>query len=192
MNRGSPEPKGIEHTMTTPTPENPGVSSNSGFTISVDGAGSTAGSVVDTFAVDLSDVLTAPRSAEVVDHVRRRRDLRWGGVTFSCGVEISTRYGDEVAQVITDAGDQFAAEGQFEAYGSYDAIDLGTDADTGPRAVSIEPADVGATAYLGVDGAGALYLDFSMNPDGGTQEIGADTGCEFAAGTGFDIGYDLV
>ncbi|RVW07244.1 hypothetical protein EGT67_22040 [Prescottella agglutinans] len=180
--------------MTTPAPQNTGNPSDSDVTVTIGGAGSAAGSVVDSFSVDLSDMLADPGSAEVSIQSFDGGISIGGGVAFSGGVDISVANQDGIPQVSVDAGGQFGAEGQFESYGSYDSVDLSADAGTGTSDVSIESADAGMSGYSGVQGAGEFDLDFGANPVGGVPEISVDADVEFAADSGFDIGvgYDHV
>lgn len=173
--------------MTTPDPQNPGA------TISVGGAGSAAGSIVDAFSVDLSDMLTDPGTAEVSIQSLDGGISVGGGVAVSGGMDVSVTATDGIPQVSVDIDGQFGAEAQFDSYGSYDDIDLSTDAATGASNVSIESAD-GAVSG-GVQAGGEFGVDFSVSPlDGGVPEVGLDIGGEFATDHGFDVsvGYDHV
>ena len=99
-----------------------------------------------------------------------------------------------IPQVSIDAGGQFAVDGQYGAYGSYDDIDLSADAATGTSEVSIDSAEAGVSGYGGAAGGAEFGVDLSVNPVDGLPEVGVDTGFEFDADNGFDIGggYDHV
>ncbi len=91
-------------------------------------------------------------------------------------------------EVSIDAGGQFATDGQYGAYGSYDDVDLSTDAATGSSEVSIDSAEAGVSGYGGAAGGAEFGVDLSVNPLDGVPEIGVDTGFELDADNGFDIG----
>ncbi|MDH6284654.1 hypothetical protein [Prescottella agglutinans] len=179
--------------MTTPTSSNPGIPSDSGVTISVGGAGSASGSVVDGFSVDLSHMLNEPGAEASIQSFDGGISVG-GGVAFSGGVDISVGAPGGIPEVSVAAGGQFATEGQFDSQVSYDDIELSTDAATGASDVSIESVDAGVSGHSGVQAGAEFGLDFSANPDGGVPEIGVDAGVEFAADHGFDlgVGYDHV
>lgn len=113
-----------------------------------------------------------------------------GGISVGGGgVEVSVGAPAGIPQVSVDAGGQFAADGQYGAYGSYDDVDLSVDAATGTSEVLIDSAEAGVSGYGGGAEIGAELVDLGVNPlDGGIPELGVDTGFESAADNGFDIG----
>ena len=183
--------------MTTPAPQNTGATSDASIpeaTFSFGASGSVAGSAVDAFEVDLSDMLEGPGSSEVSMQSFDAGVAAGGGISVGGGVEVSIGAPGGIPQVSIDAGGQFAADGQYGAYGSYDDIDLSTDAATGTSEVSIDSAEAGASGYSGAAGGAEFGVDLSVNPVDGLPEVGVDTGFEFDADNGFDIGggYDHV
>ncbi|MGO4205167.1 hypothetical protein AB4Z09_26210 [Rhodococcus sp. TAF43] len=180
--------------MTTPTPSNSGIPSDPSASFTAGGAGSAGGSIVDTFSIDLSDMLADPGSSEVSIQSFDAGVSVGGGVAFGGGVDISVGAPEGIPQVSVDVGGQFATEGQFDSYVSYDDVDLSTDAATGTSDVSIESVDGAVSGYGGVQAGGEFGVDFSVNPLDGVPEVGFNVGAEFAADNGFDIGggYDHV
>lgn len=183
--------------MTNPAAQNTSASDASipATTLSFGASGSVTGSAVDAFEVDLSDMLTDPGQAEVSMQSFDGGVSAGGGISVSGGVDVSFSAPAGIPQVSIDAGGQFATEGQYGAYGSYDDVELSTDAETGTSDVSIESADGAVSGYGGVQTGAEVGVDFSVNPlDGGVPEVGVDTGFEFAADNGFDIGggYEQV
>ncbi len=180
--------------MTTPTSSNPSIPSDPSASISVGGAGSADGSIVDGFSIDLTGMLNDP-GAEVSIQSFDAGISAGGGVAVSGGVDISVGATGGISEVSVDVGGQFATEGQFDAQVSYDDIDLSTDAATGASDVSVESVDGAVSGHSGVQAGGEFGVDFSMNPlDGGIPEVGLDIGAEFDADNGFDIsgGYDHI
>ncbi|MDV8071412.1 hypothetical protein R4P64_33410 [Rhodococcus sp. IEGM 1366] len=53
-----------------------------------------------------------------------------GGVSAGGGVEVSIGAPGGIPQVSIDAGGQYAVDGEYGAYGSYDDVDLSVDAST--------------------------------------------------------------
>ncbi|BCN52097.1 hypothetical protein RE9425_04870 [Prescottella equi] len=174
--------------MTTPAPQNTGASSDASIpeaTFSFGASGSVAGSTVDAFEVDLSDMLEGPGSSEVSMQSFDAGVAAGGGISVGGGVEVSIGAPGGIPQVSIDVGGQFAADGQYGAYGSYDDIALSVDAATGTSEVSIDSAEAG---YGGAAGGAEFGVDLSVNPLDGLPEVGIDTGFEFDADNGFDIG----
>ncbi|GBF17704.1 hypothetical protein Br6_05111 [Rhodococcus sp. Br-6] len=179
------------------TPQNTAAPSETSIpetTFSFGASGSVAGSAVDAFEVDLSDMLDAPGSSEVSMQSFDAGIAAGGGISLGGGVEVSIGAPGGIPEVSIDAGGQFAVDGQYRAYGSYEDIDLSADAATGTSEVSIDSAEAGVSGYGGAAGGAEFGVDLSVNPVDGLPEIGLDTGFEFAADNGFDVGgsYDQV
>lgn len=177
--------------MTTPAPQNTttGEASVPETTFSIGASGTVTGSAVDAFEVDPSDMLDSSGSGEVSMQSFDGSIAAGGGISVGGGVEVSLGAPGGIPQVAIDAGGQFAADGQYGVYGRYDDVDLSTDAASGTSEVSIDSAEVGVSGYGGVQGGAEFGVDLGVSPlDGGIPEIGVDTGFEFAADHGFDIG----
>ncbi|WP_064076971.1 hypothetical protein [Prescottella equi] len=177
--------------MTTPAPQNTGAPSETSIpeaTFSIGASGSVTGSAVDAFEVDLSDMLDGPGSTEVSMQSFDGGIAAGGGISVGSGVEVSIGAPGGLPEVSIDAGGQFAVDGQYGAYGSYDDVDLSVDAQTGTSEVSIDSAEAGVSGYGGADGGAEFGVDLSVNPLDGVPEIGVDTGFEFDADNGFDVG----
>lgn len=177
--------------MTTPAPQNTGPTSESSIpeaTFSFGASGSVTGSAVDAFEVDLSDMLDGPGSSEVSMQSFDTGVAAGGGISVGGGVEVSIGAPGGIPEVDIDAGGQFAVDGQYGAYGSYDDVDLSVDADTGESEVSIDSAEAGLSGYGGAAGGVEFGVDLGVSPLDAVPEIGVDTGFELAADNGFDIG----
>ena len=114
------------------------------------------------------------------------------GVAVGAGVEVSISAPGGVPQVSVGGGGQVAAGGQFDAFGSYDDIDVTTDADTGTTDAEIESVDASAAGYGGVQAGAEFGIDFSASPvDGGIPGIGVsgEVGFETQSGLDVDGGY---
>jgi hypothetical protein len=184
--------------MTTPGPQSTGATSETSIpepTFSFGAPGSVAGSAVDAFEVDLSDMLDAPGSSEVSMQSFDGGIAAGGGISVGGGAAVSIDAPGGIPEVSLDAGGQFAVDGQYGAYGSYDNVDLSADADTSEGEVSIDSAEADVSGYGGASGGVEFGVDLGVSPlDGGVPEIGVDSGFEFAADNGFDIdgGYEHV
>lgn len=177
--------------MTTPAPQNTGATSDASIpetTFSFGASGSVAGSAVDAFEVDLSDMLDAPGSSEVSMQSFDGGIAAGGGISVGGGVEVSVGAPGGIPEVSIDAGGQFAVDGQYGAYGSYDDVDLSVDAAPGSSEVSIDSAEAGVSGYGGAAGGAEFGVDLSVDPLDGVPEIGVDTEFEFDADNGFDVG----
>lgn len=177
--------------MTTPAPQNTGATSDASIpetTFSFGASGSVAGSAVDAFEVDLSDMLEGPGSSEVSMQSFDAGVAAGGGSSVGGGVEVSIGAPGGIPEVSIDAGGQFAVDGQYGAYGSYDDVDLSVDAATGSSEVSIDSVEAVVSGYGGAAGGAEFGVDLSVNPLDGVPEIGVDTGFELDADNGFDVG----
>ncbi|MCZ4587716.1 hypothetical protein O4328_29180 [Rhodococcus opacus] len=116
-----------------------------------------------------------------------------GGVQMSAGVEASVSTPAGIPQVSAGVGGQFAAEGEFDTYGSYEDVDVSTDADAGTTDVSTEVIDGGASGEAGIEVGGEFGVDFQP-VNGGIPEIGIEAGGEFGTYGGYDVhgGYEAI
>ena len=108
------------------------------------------------------------------------------------GVEVSISAPGGVPQVSVGGGGQVAVGGQFDVYGTYDDIDVTTDADAGTMDAEIESVDASASGYGGVQAGAEFGVDFSASPvDGGIPGIGVsgEVGFETQSGLDLDGGY---
>ncbi|WP_458683061.1 hypothetical protein [Prescottella equi] len=180
--------------MTTPAaPQHAGITSESSIPEAIGASGSVTGSAVDAFEVDLSDMLDGQGSSKVSMQSFDSGIAAGGGISVGGGLEVSIGAPGGNPEVSIDAGGQFAVDGQYGVYGSYDEVDLSIDAATGSSEVSIDSAEAGASGYGGVAGGAEFGVDLGVSPlDGGIPAIGVDTGFEFAEDNGFGIrgGYD--
>jgi len=114
------------------------------------------------------------------------------GLAVGAGVEVSISAPGGVPQVSVGGGGQVAVGGQFDVYGTYDDIDVTTDADAGTMDAEIESVDASASGYGGVQAGAEFGVDFSASPvDGGIPGIGVsgEVGFETQSGLDLDGGY---
>ena len=113
------------------------------------------------------------------------------GVAVGAGVDVSVSAPGGVPQVSVGGGGQVAVGGQFDAYGSYDDIDVTTDADAGTVDAEIESVDASAAGYGGVQAGAEFGIDLSASPvDGGVPGIGVSGEVGFETQSGLDLDAD--
>lgn len=117
-----------------------------------------------------------------------------GGLKIGGEVNVSLSAPGGIPQVSVDGSAQFAATGEADAYGSYDHVDVTTDADAGTMDVSIDSVDGEASVYGGVEAGIEFGLDASINPLDGSPDVGVSSGFEFGTESGFDVdgGYNGI
>ncbi|WP_068156450.1 hypothetical protein [Rhodococcus phenolicus] len=150
-------------------------------------------STASDLGIDVGGMINDPnRSVDLsIDVVDGGIDIDTGLET-GAGVEVSVSAPGGVPQVSVGGGGRVAAGGQFDTHGSYDDIDVATDADAGTMDADIESVDASASGYGGIEAGAEFGIDFSASPvDGGIPGIGVggEVGFDTRSGLDLDAGY---
>jgi hypothetical protein len=140
--------------------------------------------------IDLSDVLSDPAATVNVstESVTVGFDAA-AGTSAGAGIEVEFGAPGGVPQLSVEGGGQVAAEGGFQAGGSYDSVDLSSEG--GTTEVTIDSVDAGIAGGGSVVAGAEFDFDVYGNPDGGLPAFDAGVGVDYAAESELhtDAGY---
>lgn len=143
--------------------------------------------------IDLGTLLSGPGSTSVSMQSVEVGMSADSSIDAGVGVDLSIGAPGGVPQVSAAVSGGVSAESQASVGGSYDSVDLTTDAATGTTELSAQSADAGLSGYAGGGFGAGVEVNIGVG-DAGIPEIGISGGADYGSYSGYDaqIGYEEV
>jgi len=139
--------------------------------------------------IDLSALLEGPGSTTASIQSVDGGVSAASSVDAGAGVELSIGAPGGIPQVSAGIEGGIAADGQSSIGGSYNNIDLTSDAESGTNDLAMQSAAGEVSGYGGLELEGGVGVDFSP-VDAGIPEIGISGGVDFGSYGGYEVEAD--